>query len=128
VNIFRFYTLLSVTTIVATLIAYYAGVKADLQANEQQFVWWAVGFFVPLSMLMYHLGTKAVNSPNRFIFSQLGMFFTVTKLIISMMLIIVFWKKMHPISKYFVAPFLIEYFVFVFFETYFMVKIANSKK
>jgi hypothetical protein len=128
VNLFRFYTLLTLTTVIATFIAYYAGVKAQLQPVEQQFVWWAVGFLVPLSMVMYHLGMKAVNSPNRFIFSQLGMFFTVSKLIISMMLIIVFWKKVQPVSKYFVVPFLIEYFFFVAFETYFMVKIANSKK
>jgi hypothetical protein len=118
--------LLSITTIAATLVANYAGVRAGLQANEQPFVWWGVGFLVPLSIIMYHTGIKAVNSPNRFIFSQLGMFFTVTKLIISMILIIVFWKKMQPVSKYFVVPFLIQYFIFVFFETYFMVKIANK--
>jgi hypothetical protein len=128
VNIFRFYSLLGITTTIATLVAYYAGVRAHLQSVEQQFVWWAVGFLVPLSMLMYHLGVKAVNSPNRFLFSQLSMFFTVSKLIISMILIIVFWKKMEPTSKYFVVPFLIEYFFFVAFETYFMVRIANAKK
>jgi hypothetical protein len=126
VNLFRFYTLLIFTTVIATSVAYYVGMRAQLQPVEQQFVWWAVGFLVPLSMVMYHLGVQAVKSPNRFIFSQLSMFFTVSKLIISMILIIVFWQKMQPVSKYFVVPFLIEYFFFVAFETYFMVKIANT--
>jgi hypothetical protein len=126
VNIFRFYTLLTITTLISTLVAYYAGIRVHLQPLEQQFVWWGIGFLVPLSIIMYHLGMTAVKSPNRFLFSQLGMFFTVSKLIISMMLILVFWMKMHPQSKYFVVPFLIEYFFFVAFETYFMVRIANT--
>jgi hypothetical protein len=126
VNIFRFYTGLGLTAIIATSIAYYAGIRAALPPNEQQFIWWALWFYVPLSIVMYHAGVKAVDSPNPFIFSHLSMFFTVSKLIISMILVIVFWKKMQPQSKYFIVPFMIEYFCFVFFETYFMVKIARK--
>lgn len=125
-NIFRFYTGLGLTAIIATSIAYYAGIRAALPPNEHQFIWWALWFYVPLSIVMYHTGVKAVESPNPFIFSHLSMFFTVSKLIISMILVIVFWKKMQPQSKYFIVPFMIEYFCFVFFETYFMVKIARK--
>lgn len=87
--------------------------------------WWAVVLFVLLSVLMFIFGRIAASAINKKLFSQLTIFFTLTKLLTSVASIVIYKSKIQPLDKWFVVPFLMVYIIFTIFETYFMFQLSQ---
>jgi hypothetical protein len=127
-QITKFYGLLALTSILGLVVALSLAGWLKLSAHDRQFINWSLIFFVLLNSVMYHAGQYATAQTNIYLFSHVSLFFTVSKLLLGMLLVLAFWKRVHPQSKFFIIPFLGIYFVFVIFETYFMVKLARKSK
>jgi hypothetical protein len=120
--------LLALKSILGLVVALSLAGWLKLSAHDRQFINWSLIFFVLLNSVMYHAGQYATAQTNIYLFSHVSLFFTVSKLLLGMLLVLAFWKRVHPQSKFFIIPFLGIYFVFVIFETYFMVKLARKSK
>ena len=93
----------------------------------QNFGWisWIV-FFV-LSLGMFFIGQKAAVSKNNFAFTQVVILTMIIKMVLAFFLCVLYYTIAQPANKYFIIPLFIVYLGFTVFETYFMMKIGNSK-
>jgi len=93
----------------------------------QNFGWisWIV-FFV-LSLGMFFIGQKAAVSKNNFAFTQVVILTMIVKMVLAFFLCVLYYMLAQPENKYFIIPLFIVYLGFTIFETYFMMKIGNSK-
>ena len=90
------------------------------------FAYISTSFFIILSLVIYkliHLSLQSEN-PNRF--SQAFMLVTFFKMMLSILLIIIYFVIARPSNIYFVIPFLINYLIFTVFEVSFMIKMAKQ--
>ena len=124
----RFLTLLSATSagvIVLNLILQYAFLPLKNNAN---IAWWSLTLFIVISWLMYVLGKRAANSPDKYFFNNVIIGSMLFKMIFSVAVLLIYKKTFHPEGKIFLIPFFIAYFVFTIFETYFMTQLTERKK
>lgn len=77
---------------------------------------------------MFFGGQRAAKSADKYFFSNLIMPFTFIKMLFAVAGLVIYKKIWHPETKYFLLPFFFVYLVFTIFETFFMVKLANSKR
>jgi hypothetical protein len=89
--------------------------------------WLAQGLFVLISIGLFFLGDRSSKSENKNLFSQLVMVSTFIKMLFSILLIIIYVKKIHPEGKWFLIPFFGAYLVYTIFETYFMSQLGRQK-
>ena len=124
----RFLTLLSATSagvIVVNLILQYAFLPLKNNAN---IAWWSLTLFIAISWLMYVLGKRAANSPDKYFFNNVIIGSMLFKMIFSVAILLIYKKTFHPEGKTFLIPFFIAYFTFTIFETYFMTQLTERKK
>lgn len=124
----RFLTLLSATSagvIVLNLILQYAFLPLKNNAN---IAWWSLTLFIVISWLMYVLGKRAANSPDKYFFNNVIIGSMLFKMIFSVAVLLIYKKTFHPEGKTFLIPFFIAYFTFTIFETYFMTQLTERKK
>ena len=124
----RFLTLLSATSagvIAVNLILQYAFLSLK---NNSHIAWWSLALFIAISWLMYVLGKRAANSPDKYFFNNVIIGSMLFKMILSVAVLLVYKKTFHPEGKTFLIPFFIAYFTFTIFETYFMTQLTERKK
>ena len=124
----RFLTLLSATSagvIVVNLILQYAFLPLKNNAN---IAWWSLALFIVISWLMYVLGKRAANSPDKYFFNNVIIGSMLFKMIFSVAVLLIYKKTFHPEGKTFLIPFFIAYFTFTIFETYFMTQLTENKR
>ena len=124
----RFLTLLSFTSagvIVVNLILQYAFLSLKNNAN---IAWWSLALFIVISWLMYVLGKRAANSPDKYFFNNVIIGSMLFKMIFSVAVLLIYKKTFHPEGKTFLIPFFIAYFTFTIFETYFMTQLTERKR
>ncbi len=124
----RFLTLLSATSagvIVVNLILQYAFLPLKNNAN---IAWWSLALFIVISWLMYVLGKRAANSPDKYFFNNVIIGSMLFKMIFSVAVLLIYKKTFHPEGKTFLIPFFIAYFTFTIFETYFMTQLTERKR
>ncbi len=97
-------------------------------APYSTFSWLCLGSFIALSLLMYVAGYITVNSNNKHIFTSIILASTLGKMMLSVILVALYYKFATPSSKAFVIPFFIVYLIFTSFETWFMMKLGKQQK
>ncbi len=95
--------------------------------NNQSFSWISLSAFVVLSILMFVLGKWSAGDRNKSLFISMSILLGGSKMLLSVLLVIVYSKLMQPTSRAFVIPFFLVYLSFTIFETYFMMKLAQEK-
>ena len=124
----RFFILL-----IATSLAVIAG-NLILQSlfpvlqNHINILWWSLELYIIISIFMFLMGSRTVDSSNKNDFSGVVIGFVLFKMLISIALILFYRKVFHPESKTFIVPFFIVYFSFTIFEMYFMTQLTRKKK
>ncbi|HQW70789.1 MAG TPA: hypothetical protein PKZ91_03165, partial [Saprospiraceae bacterium] len=76
------------------------------------FSYLSIVFFIGLSVIFYYLGQIVSRSKNLYLFNGLVAFIVITKMTFCTLLIIVYFKKMHPPDKFFVVPFFLYYIIY----------------
>jgi hypothetical protein len=126
-NARHFWTLLTVTTCLALLIHLSLQPVSTIFRQNHTVIWWSIGLFIPLSIGQYYLAKRAAVSENKSLFHNLIIASVFFKMFLSVIILVIYRKLMQPDSGRFVLPFLLVYFIFTIFETYFMVKLAKPK-
>ncbi len=97
----------------------------DLFQPHALFSWGGWLFFILLSITMFYLGKQALKKENKYTFTNAILGFTMFKLFISVIAIVIYFLLAKPESKLFIIPFFTIYFAYTAFETYFMMKISK---
>ncbi|GJM32357.1 MAG: hypothetical protein DHS20C18_13580 [Saprospiraceae bacterium] len=84
-------------------------------------------FFTGLSIVMYFVGIWAIRSKNKNDFTSIVIFFITTKMLLSVVLVLVYFRYVQPTERLFVLSFLVIYLIYTIFETHFMMKISKMK-
>jgi hypothetical protein len=124
----HFLSLLLLTSLGVVLFSLLLGVIFPIYGQYNSVTWWSLGIFIPLSMAMFFGGQRAAKSTNKYFFSNSIMPFTFIKMFFAVAGLMVYKKMFHPETKYFLLPFFVVYFVFTIFETFSLVKLANTKR
>ena len=83
-------------------------------------------FFNLLSLAAYYLGKLSLNSSNKFLFNNLVILNVMTKMFVSISIIVIYQRTAHPETNWFVLPFLFLYFIYTIFETYTLTKLVKA--
>ena len=90
------------------------------------FAYISTAFFIALSFGIFKLIQLSLRSENPNRFSQAFVLVTFFKMMLSILLIIIYFIAARPTNIYFVIPFLINYLIFTVFEVSFMIKMAKQ--
>ncbi|NET36444.1 MAG: hypothetical protein F6K19_31185 [Cyanothece sp. SIO1E1] len=82
-------------------------------------------FFTVLSIIVFHLGLRMVQSRNKNDFSRLVLGFTGFKMMLSVAVVFIYQSVVEPTDRWFVIPFLLIYVVYTIFETYFLMRLGR---
>lgn len=96
--------------------------------EEQDFSWMTWGAFILISILMFMLGKWAALDRNQKLFISMSIFLGGSKMLFSVVWVIVYTTLYIPKGRGFVIPFFLIYLCFTIFETYFMMKLSYEKK
>jgi uncharacterized membrane protein YjjP (DUF1212 family) len=88
--------------------------------------WISMAYFFSISLLIYLVSQGMVKNANPNAFIRMVMGFVLFKLMLSVAVVVVYFEKTAPSSKYFILPFFLVYLVYTIFETYFLMKISKS--
>ncbi len=84
-------------------------------------------FFTLLSIVMYYTSIWMVRSRNKNDFTNIVLFFIITKMLFSVVLVLLYFRLAQPTERYFVVSFLVIYLIYTIFETHFMMKVGKMK-
>jgi hypothetical protein len=88
--------------------------------------WLSSVLFFSITILMFILGQRAIDSPSKMMFSNVSMAFLLLKMLLSIMILVLYKKIAHPVSNTFIVPFFTVYFIFTIFATYLMLKLTRK--
>ena len=101
--------------------------QVDLFRINQALSWVGLGFFFCITLGLYFLGTYLATSSQANAFIGLVMGAILIKMILSFLIIAVYYRLALPTDKLFVLPFFFVYFVYTIFETYTLMKLSYLK-
>jgi FtsH-binding integral membrane protein len=91
------------------------------------FAWGSWFIFMNISIVLFVLSKMTVNSVQKSLFTGVFMGGTLLKLLSSLAFLLWYQTTSQPVTKWFIAPFLLYFLVFTVFETYFLERIAKAK-
>ena len=86
----------------------------------------ATFLFVVFTILVYHIGSKSVESPDKNMFFGVAISSIFLKLIMTLAILFSYQMVAKPSSKLYLLPFLLIYLVYTVFETSVLMKLAKS--
>lgn len=89
---------------------------------------YAVIFFSLITVSIYFLGERAINTESKNFFIYIVLVNVLFKLFAAFLFVFIYSKEKNPEDTYFVFPFLWVYLIFLVFETYFLSIQAKSSK
>lgn len=117
---------LTIVTIIVSVVLWLLS-AFPIFDTHQQLSWLSLIFFVIISILMFFSGRWGIGHPNKVMFISLMYIYMGLKMLLSIMLIILYYLYVEPESNLFILPFFTVYFIFTIFESYFLMKL-NEKK
>lgn len=93
--------------------------------NYLQFLGVSIVAFSIFCLLLYVFAYRSIGSTNQNSFTFVFLGFTLFKMILAVMLVVVFFYWLNPADNYFVFPFLLVYLVYTIFEVHFMTIIGK---
>lgn len=122
----KFFLQLLATTLASIALA--AGLhRVELFKPYAILTWISIGFFCLVSTMMYYTGKNAINSSNKYAFTNMVMAYTMIKMFLAIIIIMAYGKIVQPSTKLFILPFFGVYLFYTIFETYFMMKLSKTK-
>lgn len=94
--------------------------------NHQQLSWMSLTLFVVISIAMFFSGRWGVENDNKNTFIGLMYLYMGGKMILSIMLITLYYYYFEPETKLFILPFFLVYFIYTIFESYFLMKLNDG--
>ena len=88
--------------------------------------WASFSFFILFSILVFLLSKRSTLSLNPQLFTQVFLGFTIIKLVLSLILVLIFKEESSAHTKLYVLPFMGIYFIYTTYEVYFLTKIAKA--
>ena len=84
-------------------------------------------FFTALSFLMFYFGLSTSENEDKNAFTRVALLSTAGKMMLSVVLVVIYFEIRQPEDRNFLVPFFIVYLCFTIFETSFMMKLAKKK-
>ena len=122
-----FFKLLGATIIITLALFYLANLVMPM-SQYTDLLGYSLVFFIVLTVFIYWLGERALQSNKGNFFIYIIMINVFVKLFASFIFVMIYAKLKDPSDKYFVATFLLTYLTFTVFETYFLSIQARSSK
>jgi MFS family permease len=124
-NVRQFLTqLAAVTAIIGVLL--WLLTLIPVFRTYQLFSWLSTVLFIAISIGMFFSGRWATKQPNKNLFISLMYVYMGGKMLLSILLITLYYLYVEPTSKLFILPFFVVYFSYTIFESYFLMKL-NKK-
>lgn len=123
----KYFLLLFLTIVISFVVHFIIGIFLPL-TNYLDILSVSIIFFTILSLVVYWLSQRAVNSNQQNFFLYIIMINVFVKLISAFVLILIYTRVKNPTDKYFLVPFLMTYLVFTLFETVFLSAQAKVSK
>ena len=115
----RFFNLLILSNVASIVIFGFCTLFIDVKAFVN-LLFISLLFFSVYTVALYLITKLLIRSGGGGQFIQLVLYNVLIKIVFCFLLIYVYVMQTQPESKFFIVPFLISYFVFTVFETYFM--------
>lgn len=96
--------------------------------THQQLSWMSLILFIMISVLMFFSGRWGVEHGNKSMFISLMYIYMGFKMLLSIILIMLYYLYVEPESNLFILPFFTVYFIFTIFESYFLMKLNDAGK
>ncbi len=85
--------------------------------------------FFGLSVGLYEVGQQASRSDaNKYAFIRVVMVSVFLKMMLSVILLFVYTKVVHPPTRFFLVPFFVNYLVFTALEVWVLMRVAKPQK
>ena len=120
----KFYTQLAVVSIVSIIVAILLHLSPALAANAL-LSWVAIAFYTLFCIAVFLAASYATRVEEKKFFTALTLLITVTKMLLSVIVVLVYHQLVLPTERLFVVPFLIVYVLYTIFETYFLMKLSR---
>ena len=85
----------------------------------------AIIMFSIISLLIFYLANKAIQSDNKYSFLNIVVMNLFIKIMLSFIVVVTYVKMTNPEDKWYLIPFTMIYLIFTIFETYFLSKAAK---
>jgi hypothetical protein len=119
----RFLMLLGITIACSVLLNFSLTFFVSKLHYYNSMGFWSIFLFTLISFVLFFLGQQAAKSTNKLLFNNVIMASVFLKMMAAIVILLVYKKSYHPESNVFLIPF----FFFSIFETYFMVKLSKNK-
>lgn len=84
-------------------------------------------FFI-FTVLVYHIGLRAVDSPNKNLFTGVAITSIFMKLVLILAFLFTYQAVVEPTSKHYLFPFILLYLVYTIFETSVMMRLSKPSE
>jgi len=84
-------------------------------------------FYILLSIVMFYFGKNTAGNANKNDFSRVAFASIFGKMMLTVVLVVIYFKIKQPANQNFLLPFFLIYLVYTVFETAFMMKLAKIK-
>jgi|AntRauTorckE5430_2_1112549.scaffolds.fasta_scaffold19852_2 uncharacterized membrane protein YfcA len=122
----QFASQLTIVTIFVSVVLWILS-ALPLFYTHQQLSWMSLILFVAISMVMFFSGRWGAAHENKGLFISLMYIYMGFKMLLSIMLIMLYYLYAEPESNLFILPFFTVYFIFTIFESYFLMKLSDAK-
>jgi hypothetical protein len=95
--------------------------------THQQLSWMSLILFVVISIIMYFSGRWGAGHSNKIVFISLMYGYMGLKMLLSIIMIMLYYFYVEPESNLFILPFFTVYFIYTIFESYFLIKLNEAK-
>ena len=96
-------------------------------AAFESFSWMCLTAFMVYSVVLFFFAQRAAYSTNKNIFTSIMVLSTMTKILFSVILILIYTKLAQPTGSWFLIPFFANYVIFTILEVWFMSKLGRIK-
>ena len=124
-SIRKFYIRLIATTLLTLVLLSLLFLIPDMDTHIF-FSLLALGIFIFLTILVYHIGKKLSSHKNRYLFSHMFLILTISKIFVSILMIVCYDRLGNVENNYFIFPFLLIYLIFTAHETWILIKLSKS--
>lgn len=125
-NVRQFVSQLTIVTIIVSVVLWLLS-TFPIFDTHQRLSWMSLILFVIISIIMFFSGRWGVAHANKGMFISLMYAYMGLKMLLSIIMIMLYYFYVEPESNLFILPFFTVYFIYTIFESYFLMKL-NEKK
>lgn len=121
----QFILQLSIVTVFAGVVLWLLSTFSIFN-KHQLLSWMSLILFIVISVIMYFSGRWGVGHSNKMIFISLMYAYMGLKMLLSIIMIMLYYIYVEPESNLFILPFFTVYLIFTIFESYFLMKLNKT--